>query len=239
MGSAPSPHATDASASAESSRLNEPESMVYEAGEELNSWRWSRRWRSARPGLSLGRRCPRPRRGRRREGASARAEQEAAALPSAAQLGSELRELLQRPERAPGPGPRVAREGVGADERVEVFERGGAQLDASHELQLVERNGLAGFCLPPSEPGALVRAGDAVQQLDHVPRIGVCFVERARRQRAGQRSLLDMRSLSQSGQLRRPLAVEDDVAGVEGSPSSSLSAGARCRARRQSRGRNS
>ena len=66
---------------------------------------------------------------------------------------------LQRPQGPRDASPAAGREAVRADEAVEIFDSGDRQLDARHDLQIVQRHGLAGFGLLKTELRALVRSG--------------------------------------------------------------------------------
>jgi len=91
-----------------------------------------------------------------------RSQEEAKACPVAAQLRSHEREGLQCAQRSRDPGGCVGRKTVRANEAIEILEGRHRELDASHELQLVESDGVAGLRLLQAELSALVGAGDGV-----------------------------------------------------------------------------
>ncbi len=105
-------------------------------------------------------------------------KEKAEAFPPSAQGWSYQREALQDAQRVDDPLAGVGGQAVRADEPVEVFNGDAREFDASHGLQLIQRDGLPGLRLPEPELCALVRSGDAIQQLGDVTRVRVGVVER-------------------------------------------------------------
>src|SRR4051794_9693245 len=77
--------------------------------------------------------------------------------------------------------------------------------------QLLERDAFAGADLAPAQLRALIRTGDAVEQLDYVARVCVGLVDRRRQQRAGQRPLLQVRALGQALEALGALSVKREI----------------------------
>src|SRR3954454_591024 len=77
--------------------------------------------------------------------------------------------------------------------------------------QLIERDPLAGANLAPAQLRTLIRAGDAVEQLHHVARIGVGLVDGCGQQRAGQRPLLQVRAFGQALEALGAFGVEREI----------------------------
>ena len=142
---------------------------------------------------------------------SPRTDQEAQRLPSSLQLATDQRKLLQDAQRTLYASTRVGGEAVSDDHTVEIFDRGEAQLDVCHALQLFKRDGSSLSGLLQSELRLLVGSRDAVEQGDHVAHVRVSLLERHRQQRPRQRSLLHMRALSQPGQPSGVLRVERHI----------------------------
>ena len=88
----------------------------------------------------------------------------------------------------------------------EILDGDRRELDASHELELVQRDRLAGLGLLEPELRALIRAGDAVQQRDDVARVRIGVVERAREQRTSDRPWLNVHALGEPSELLGLLA---------------------------------
>src|SRR5439155_22704010 len=83
-------------------------------------------------------------------------------------------------------------------------------------LQLVERDRLACSGLGEAELCALVRTGDAVEQLHDVAGIRVRLVDRARQQRPRHGARLDVQPVCKAGELLGLLVVEGDVQPLHG-----------------------
>jgi hypothetical protein len=139
------------------------------------------------------------------------AKEKAEAFPPSAQGWSYQREALQDAQRMDDPLAGVGGQAVRADEPVEVFDGDARELDASHGLQLVQRDRLAGLRLPVPELGALVRSGDAVQQLRDVTRVRVGVIECTREQGTSNRPGLDVHAIRETSELLRLLVLESDV----------------------------
>src|SRR5919108_1807570 len=77
--------------------------------------------------------------------------------------------------------------------------------------QLIQRNAFPDADLAPAQLRALIRASDAVEQLDHVAGVGVGLVDGRRQQRAGQRPLLQVRALGQALEALGPLGVKREI----------------------------
>jgi len=139
------------------------------------------------------------------------AEDEPVAVPSAGQGGSKLRELNERTQRPPDAKFGVARQAVRPDQCFEILGGGDGKFDASHALQLIERDRLARCGLLAAELSASERAGDAVQQFGNVPGVRIGVIERDRQKRSSNRARLDVHPVRESGQLLRLLGVKGDV----------------------------
>jgi hypothetical protein len=83
--------------------------------------------------------------------------------------------------------------------------------DATALLELVEGDGVARLGLCPPKLRAIERVRDAIQNLDHVTRIGVNLVEGGRKQGTGDRARLHVRALGQPSELLGVLVVKCDV----------------------------
>ncbi len=98
-----------------------------------------------------------------------------------------------------------------------MFDGGDRELDACHSLQLVQHDRLAGPGLLEATLSARKRAGNAVQQLDDVPRIGVDLIERIGMQRSRDRAGLDVHAVGEARELLRLFIVERDVQSLRAS----------------------
>lgn len=97
------------------------------------------------------------------------------------------------------------------DQALEVFDRGRGELDPSHGSELVEGNRMVLSSLFESELRSVERSGDPIQDLDDVVRVDVCLVDGVRKERSGERALLDMGPLCEPGELGGVLLVESDI----------------------------
>jgi hypothetical protein len=73
-----------------------------------------------------------------------RPEKKSQACPPAFQLRAEKWKALEVAKRTPKPLPRILRKAVCPDQRLEILDRALRQLDTSHALEIVERDGPAG-----------------------------------------------------------------------------------------------
>lgn len=94
------------------------------------------------------------------------------------------------------------------DQPLEILDCCDSQVDARHALQLIEADRLPHPRLAQTELGPLVRAGDAIEQLDDISWIRIGLVERVRKQGPRDGARLDMHPLSQAHQLRRVRVIQ-------------------------------
>src|SRR5271163_1489727 len=82
---------------------------------------------------------------------------------------------------------------------------------ATLSSELVEADRFARFGLLQAQHGVLVRTRDPVEQRGDRARVGIGLVQRARQQRSGERSLLNVCALGEHRELGRVLGVQRDV----------------------------
>jgi hypothetical protein len=109
---------------------------------------------------------------------SPRPEDEALALPSSGELGAQTGELLQWVQAGTHALSGSRRQGQGGDEPVQVLDRSAGELDASHELQLVEPYGVTRRGLTTANLGPLPGSLDPVEDCHDRVRVGVRVIER-------------------------------------------------------------
>jgi hypothetical protein len=105
-------------------------------------------------------------------------ENEPERTPRGTQLRTHERKSLEGSQGAPNPRARIAREAVGDDQPIEVFDGGWAERYAGQALQLIEIDRLA--CASLCESGLAPRIGarNAVEQRSDIPRLRVRFFDR-------------------------------------------------------------
>ena len=91
---------------------------------------------------------------------------------------------------------------------IEVLDRLRTQPDVSHGSELVERDGLAETRAGQILHRSLISPWDAIEQRDDVARLWIGVVDRLKKQRPRQRSLLQMSALRQLRQLGVVLRVK-------------------------------
>ncbi len=140
-----------------------------------------------------------------------RPKDESESRPQPSEWRPKQRELLERLDRAPHPVARVGWQAVTEYQPVEILDGRTGDLDASQALQLVETNGIAAMGLIEPALRPFESAGDCVEHVDNVARIGICVVDRMREKRPGQRPLVDVSPLREATKLRLVRGVQRDI----------------------------
>jgi hypothetical protein len=108
-----------------------------------------------------------------------RSQNEPQAGPATFQLRAHTRELLQRRERPPDPLTGIRRKREHDDQPVKILNGRSRQRNLRHELQVIERDGLASRRLPQTKLCTFERAINAVEQCDDVRGIRIGIVDGA------------------------------------------------------------
>ena len=128
------------------------------------------------------------------------------------QLRAGKRKGFQDAQRAGDPAPNVCRQIEHSGRLLHIPPRLRGDDDLCHSgSQLVERRSLATSCLGEALLRPLPSTWDRIQDLSDSRRIGVCVVKSRRKQRAGERPLLDVGSLGKFRKLARPLFIQGHI----------------------------
>ena len=138
-------------------------------------------------------------------------EHEAEPFPSTGECRTDPGKELKRPKRSSYSFARIRWKAMRPDQSLDILFSCAGELDSSHRLQLVKRNRFAPPCLLRAKLCTFVRASNPVKQIGHIPRVRIRFVERAREQRTGDSSRLQMQPLRDPLQLCGVLILECDV----------------------------
>lgn len=140
-----------------------------------------------------------------------RPQYESSRCPPPTQRRTRERERFKNPQRADDPTPGVSGKVEFRDGLVHVPLRSRTDNYLRHSGQLVERNTFPAPRLGESLLGALPGAGNRIEDLRDAACIGVGIVKRGRKQRPRERSLLDVGSLREPGELTRVGFIQGDV----------------------------
>src|SRR5207253_1599880 len=99
-------------------------------------------------------------------------------IPAADELWTDTRQARKHLERTPELRLRIAGKAVRTDQTFQILDRDRAEFNERQRLKIVQRDGLPRPCPLESFASPLEGARDPIEEVDHVPRVDIRFVQR-------------------------------------------------------------